>query len=405
MISIILKDSQNQRQKYLDMVGASVMVRLQNMQRSIGHLDGTITAANDQEDFTGYKSTTEALVALTATTGYDFNSAKYVKSIKKYIDGADKLPGLALTRISAFLKYLTEADGNELDALLLCAPLELAKKNKKLIVDFDLGAGIEAQMVKIAFDYDDVPKIGGVIRTFFREENLVTFCPYCNKGDAIYIDTEYDNAAEIHQLDHYFFKADHPLLCYSFFNLVPADVNCNGKINKGSIRFDDNFYLNPYSGGFGQALTFKLIGTGKNISQIELVLKGSKGVKLFDQMVGTSGIIDERTRSGNINVFKLKDRYNDEYTWKKAGKAVVKVQKKAAERRSLKDFFKRMNKDVKVATHLTWYDDVYDGCFHPVSFNDERYAKLYRDIHDAVFNKDTRHVNNVIRLLISQHPQ
>ena len=405
MIKIILKDEANQCQHYLDTVGVALAARLTNMQRSIGHLTGAIPPGNDQGDFTGYKSTTIALVNLVDKNTYDFSSGEYKDSVDKYLLSSLKLPVLPLKNMSDFIAHLLDKNEHELKELLLCAPLALPTKNDDLIKLFDLDAVIESEMVKIAFDYSQVPDIGEIIRTFFRKENFVLFCPYCNFNDAAYIKTEHDEAAAIHQLDHFLYKAKTPLLCYSFFNLVPADANCNGKVNKGSVPFDNTNFLNPYLGGFGQGLTFKIIGTGQKITKIELVLKGKPGDELYDRMVGTTKMIDERTDSGNINIFALQGKYDNDYVWKKAGKAAMRVAKKAAQRRSLKDFFKRMDSDVRKATHLTWYEEEYDGCFHPAEFNDERFSKLYRDIHDTIFAKDKRWANRVIRQMINEHPQ
>lgn len=61
-------------------------------------------------------------------------------------------------------------------------------------------------------------------------------CPYCNRN---YIG--YKKANVIYQLDHFYEKANYPILAASFYNLVPSCSSCNGRKSTASFSYS------PYS--------------------------------------------------------------------------------------------------------------------------------------------------------------
>lgn len=95
------------------------------------------------------------------------------------------------------------------------------------------------------FDKDDVDRKKyqkiPIAYYFFDKLNVRT-CPYCNRG---YTFTKYEKGCKTRpEYDHFYDKADNPLLAVSFYNLVPSCHTCN------HIKLTKEIGINPYFSGF-----------------------------------------------------------------------------------------------------------------------------------------------------------
>ncbi len=108
------------------------------------------------------------------------------------------------------------------------------------------------------FDKDDVdrkkyPKIP--IAYYFFDKLNVRTCPYCNRG---YTFTKYEKGCNTRpEYDHFYDKADNPLLAVSFYNLVPSCHTCNHQKSTKQIG------VNPYFKGFKSS--FKITIPGRHL--------------------------------------------------------------------------------------------------------------------------------------------
>ena len=82
--------------------------------------------------------------------------------------------------------------------------------------------------------YDNVSKKYG--RDLVDKLNIKT-CPYCNRQ---FIYTFNGRAPERPELDHFYPKANYPLFCLSFYNLIPACHSCN------HVKSEEEIGINPY---------------------------------------------------------------------------------------------------------------------------------------------------------------
>ncbi len=69
-------------------------------------------------------------------------------------------------------------------------------------------------------------------------------CTYCNR---LYTSsfTKGSKKVFLAQFDHWFPKADYPLLALSFYNLIPSCSPCNSSV-KGSVKFALDTHIHPY---------------------------------------------------------------------------------------------------------------------------------------------------------------
>lgn len=75
---------------------------------------------------------------------------------------------------------------------------------------------------------------------FFKKLNIRT-CPYCNRT---YTFTCNDKIKTRPEFDHFYDKAEYPMLALSFYNLVPSCKICN------QVKHNKQIELNPYFHGF-----------------------------------------------------------------------------------------------------------------------------------------------------------
>lgn len=68
-------------------------------------------------------------------------------------------------------------------------------------------------------------------------------CPYCNAALTIVANSSIGKKKARFQLDHYYAKSKHPLLCISFFNLIPSCGNCNQSKGSKNVLLGKDFHL------------------------------------------------------------------------------------------------------------------------------------------------------------------
>lgn len=138
--------------------------------------------------------------------------------------------------------------------------------------------------------YDKVSNKYG--RDLVDKLNIKT-CPYCNRQ---YIYTFKGRAPERPELDHFYPKADYPLYCLSFYNLIPACHSCN------HVKSEEKIGMNPYYRAFGS----RFVITDKAGNK----LAKSKIYKLTEKEIELNFDGNDAAEEENVRVLGLKDIYN-----------------------------------------------------------------------------------------------
>ena len=136
---------------------------------------------------------------------------------------------------------------------------------------------------------------------FFRELNIRT-CPYCNRHYAFTLDEDAKAAPEF---DHFYDKANYPLLAVSFYNLVPSCHTCNHA--KGNKKAK----INPYFSGFRRK--FELQDKEGERMLLDEIINQKKACKIgFGKL---DDINQAEKEQGNIDTFGLQGLYemHDDY--------------------------------------------------------------------------------------------
>lgn len=118
-------------------------------------------------------------------------------------------------------------------------------------------------------------------------------CPYCNRQ---FIYTFKGQSYERPELDHFYSKAAYPLLCLSFYNLIPACHSCN------HVKLEEKLGLSPYS----RAFNTKFAITDKSGAR----LTKSKIFRLTENEIKLDFYACDAKEDVNIRVLGLKEVYN-----------------------------------------------------------------------------------------------
>lgn len=190
-----------------------------------------------------------------------------------------------------------------IDEIILTKPENFDQLLRKHQVSIELKEDFKNYMVgqynRIIYDN----KIG-----YWLAKNLkVDVCPYCNINMTPTLNT--DKFKTRPQMDHFKSKSSFPLLAISFYNLIPCCPVCN------IIKLEQNVDINPYSEDFSQ--------NPFEIDQpINAIFYGSKSENANWEI---QFAIKENPYTSNIEVFGLKDRYNElkDYTEEIVFKAIT----------------------------------------------------------------------------------
>jgi len=411
MIQIEIPNKQTKKAEYLLTLKPAIEERLELLSYSVKHLKGepiNIEIGNISK----YKNISWK-IANELTNGAKieegaFAQSKYVETVTDVI--TNKKPNSPLATVNfdgilALIEELLARNGKLLAEILICEATQLKSENDRLLNKYNLKTEYEQYILKRGFDYW-LGAVSDLIKQFFRSNNFVKFCPYCNLTEVEYNTTERGSGATTHQLDHFFDKDRYPLLACSFFNLVPSDGTCTGQTNKGSINFTDEFHLNPHRGGFVNEFVFKPILKGKKVKEIGYSIRAEKGCSIRKQMFGSyEELYEDRDTTknhekGNVNVFTLYSKYKGRT--KKAQFVIDDLAKADKGTRAIKKFLNKMKMTKKDSNHAykSWYERTIKTSFDSKDFNDEAYSKFNRDIHDYYYENDSKPRNEYIRNLI-----
>ena len=399
MVKIEIENRVVKEQEYIDSIFAVVLNRINILQKSIEHLSGLAINYNGV-NFDSLRTTTRKIINKIEKRNdsedlYLINN--YDATVFNYINAPNtNLLNINLIGLRDLLDYLTQI--NNLKNLLKCSPSQLWSLNHNLLNNYNIINSIDKDILKFAFNYD-YPEISSLIKKYFRDNNFVKICPYCNYFEVEYLESPIGQVAVSHHLDHFFYKATFPLLSYSMYNLIPSDYNCNST-NKGSIEFMDDYHLNPYIEGFGNSMNFVPIQLGSKIKvdSIDIKINENRGSRKYNQLIGDNPIVEEADINGNINVFKLLTRYRGRTT--KAENILECLQKTDKGFNAIGKFLRLLNPNDKNNYYLEWYRKQIRTPFEYSEFNNEAFSKFNRDIHDYYYSLNPSITNRHIRELI-----
>jgi len=387
MIKLTIDNQEDKENEYLAKVKEDVVKRIEFLKISLSHLNGGTIDLN--QSIASVKVVTRNAIKIIEGKNFnekgDYNKSKYVNTVKLYLTSTNQLLSVNIKGIIDILNNLIKEDGIQLNELLICPPDELFSLNESILSGMKPVPVKEFEIIKLAFDYNAYGKVSTPIKKFFKDNNFINYCPYCNLENVAIIPIDEEKNATGHQLDHFFSQTDYPLLSYSMFNLVPSGSNCNSAINKGSIPFTNEFHINPYTDGFGDSARFIPIKVEMEVVGIDIKFNCLPGSKKFKQLAGDKNIIDERHNKGNINVFKLKAKYSDEEHVEDAKNILQRVHNAHKGRRSIEKFINMMTNSDLEAIHLKWYKDQIRTPFYSENFGKRKNSKFNRDIHDYYF--------------------
>ena len=129
----------------------------------------------------------------------------------------------------------------------------------------------------------------------------VKTCPYCNMQYTLYVhgQTKKLKMAKF-QFDHFYDKADYPMLSMSLYNLVPSCASCNQGKSKGKLGLE----FHPYYAAIKDAFHFE-------VEKPVPLWEGSDADVLDIQMVANDGYdLGEFNRM--FHVERLYQRHKDE---------------------------------------------------------------------------------------------
>ncbi len=398
MIKIVHKKPEIAEQEYFDLLRSVVSNRLNILKLSLQHLNGS-PIDESHSTFDSTKVVTKKIIKeidADQIKGVRFVKGHYTKTVQTYLSKVNNLEQINLNGLIDLVNFLL--DENNLRALIICSAHNLESHRNGLMSRNSLTDG-DIPIIGLAFDYE-FKEINDEIKKFFREKNLVKYCPYCNLKEIEYLPTESGKTADGFDLDHFFDKVKSPLLAFSMYNLVPADKTCNGAYNKGRDPFSDEFHLNPYISGVGHHLQFmpKLNRVDEVLDLLPII---SSDHNFRKKMIGDNPYINEDSKLGNVNVFKLKTKYKNKVNV--ADKALGKFKNEEKGRRSIIGFLSKISGLNNKENYTNWYQKHIDTSFYPSEFHLERYSKLNRDIHDFYYSKSTKGRNKYIQKLIEDN--
>lgn len=402
MIKIQINNLPQKKQEYLDAILDRVALRISILNKSLLHLNGdAIDYSNG--DLVSFRAITRDIISSVGDNIIIANGQiGYTNGIANYLANPNNLGNINLQGLVDFCRDMLANNKTKLSELLICEANELMNLYQEILDDSGINTNSNIDIVKLAFDYQRFnDNISSFIRDYFRLNEFVKICPYCNQKQALHELNDNNEAVESYQLDHFYDKATYPLLCYSFFNLVPSDYACN-VTNKGTTNFTDIYHLNPHENGYDDKIKFIPIGItpSNEVLNIELDILEQQGTALYSKINGNNPPKLEQTNLGNLNVFKIRSKYKKEKL--KAGQVIELVQANDKNIRHIKKFLQSLNGLNKEATYIDWYKKKINGSYYPETFNDNSYSKFCRDIHDFYYTVNGTRLNRYITDLINQ---
>lgn len=411
MIKIEIPNKDQKKKEFFDLLKPLIKERAELMLLSLGHLNGGNVDVNEG-NLIKYNFITRKIINK-LTIGEDINKKEFAKPkykntindcLNKRKNGSD-LENVNFIGFSKFLFDLLNTNKNLLYEILVCEASDLKQTNDAIIAEYILSGEPNKFILSQIFNYE-LDAIGDKIKFFFRKNNFVKFCPYCNITEVNFISTpNKTRIATFHQIDHFFDKSNHPMLACSFFNLVPSDSTCNGAGNKGSILFTDQYHLNPYIRGFNKDLVYYPLMRGNKVSEINIRINSARGTEIRQQMLGSSEEInedklkDKKHEEGNVNVFTLNSKYRCRTS--ESQRVLESIMARDNGVGAIKNYLKKMKGLNITIIYKKWYKVKMHTSFEPKEFNENAYSKFNRDIHDYYYEIDKKQRNKFIRDIIN----
>ncbi|WP_336828352.1 hypothetical protein [Sphingobacterium multivorum] len=392
MIKIQIKDIQKFKDDYLSVIKDQVLHDLELLKLSISHLlDPNLIKKNDINSVSTLTKDIVNIIRTPKLVRSFFNKPVYLNAVKTYSDNA-AIKKTNWQSLISFINVLLDWKNDWLKTLLVGRPEVIKKFNDKLITNYKFKIH-EVEILKYGFKYNG--EVGKKIRNFFYETSLTTYCPYCNLELALNSKNPTTGAtANQLNLDHFFDKDNNPLLSLSLFNLIPCDTTCN-TTNKYTTEFSDEYHLNPYLSGFKRDMVFEPLFMKNTVYKINLKINVLRTSKRYFQLIGDADDINEKPMQGNLNVFQISTKYNQEYIYEELNWLSRQFLKAIQGFSSIDEFLKSMGEKNTESSFINWYESTAKSKFHEKEFGKHAKSKLNRDFFDLIMRNHHRPENKL----------
>lgn len=390
MVKIYLKNARGIEAQYLLDLRIGLSIRIQALNSALSHLSGVAinSSSSGYEIARGFAQKMINYVEgkelyLTA----DYSLVSYQATIAKYLGGTNLFTSQNFAGVSKLLNVLLANGESELADLLICQPSMLEVKNATL--GWGAFNSFEIFLIKLIFKTENQQTYWDTIREFFKNYVPIYFCPYCNYDSVEHIKS-ISGSAYTSALDHFHSQTDFPLLCYSFYNLIPSDTNCNS-FKKHTKKFSTKYHLHPYLFDYGQHANFKAIYLPPftQVMDIELIVNASVGTEMYEKMMGDVLSYTPGHKNGNINVFKINELYKGRDFKKNAKQTLDALRDMSSNLNTLKKLMGIfvLSEYRRKKAYQSWYSDKIQSSFSKTEFCNDRFSKLKRDLHDNHISK------------------
>jgi hypothetical protein len=390
MVKIYLKDAKGIEAQYLLSVQIGLSIRIQALKSVLNHLSGSAinSSSPGYEIARGFAE--KIINHVEGKELYlpgDYNLSPYSATIAKYLGGTNLFIFQNFAGVSKLINELLANGESQLADLLICQPAKLEAKN--ITLGWGAFNSFEIFLIKLIFKTENQQTYWDTIREFFRNYVPIYFCPYCNYDSVEHVKSM-SGSAYTSALDHFHSQTDFPLLCYSFYNLIPSDTNCNS-FKKHKKKFSTIYHLHPYLFDYGQHANFKAtyLPPFKQVIDIELIVNASIGTEMYEKMMGDVTVYTPGHKNGNINVFKINELYKGRDFKKNAKHTLDALRDMSSNLNTLKKLmgFFVLSEDRRKKAYQSWYSDKIQSPFSKTEFTNDRFSKLKRDLHDNHVSK------------------
>lgn len=403
MVKIYLPDAALTEGNYLLSVQHELSKRVTGLRDSIDHLSGKfIDITSIGYEFCGGFTETiiDKIEGKTMFPSKDYNQKPYPTTVAKYLSGPNQLSKFNLLNVSKLLDSLLANNESHLKKMLTCQPDDLLKHY--LLMGWGSYNAFEITIIKLVFKRENQKHFWDkFIRAFFKKQVPIQICPYCNFDLVEHIKSA-SGSAYTFALDHFYNQTDYPLLCYSFYNLIPADTNCNS-IKKLKKEFSDEFHLHPYLYDYGQHANFKAtyLPPFSKVDNLDLIVHAAPKSGMYKRLLGDVPIYTPGHKNGNINVFKITDMYKGKHFLDQAQYTLESLRNMTSTRGNIEKFILMLNLDPKERdnAYKVWYGKKMRSPFSKKLFTDKPFSKMNRDLHDEHISR-TKFLKKYIEKMI-----
>lgn len=402
MIKIQIDNPILKKQEYLDAIRDKVAFRVSVLHQSLSHLNGEVVNFTSG-DLTSIRPVTKNIFEIvgddiTMPNGRD----GYTNTINSYLQAQNNLANINIAGLLQFCDDMLTNNNHQLSELLICEAADLMIHSETILNNNSINTPANIAVIKLAFDYKRYnADISSDIKVYFRENEFVKCCPYCNTKTAHHNLNAAGEVVYSYELDHFYDKARYPLLSYCLFNLVPSDHTCN-VTNKGVTQFTDEYHINPHLLGYTNIIKFIPIGLNPayEVERIGLNILAPQGSALYRKINGNNSPTFEQGELGNLNVFKVRSKHLGETH--RAKNILKTLDTNNSYRKHIKKYLQKLSGlDIK-ESYQKWYEEELDVCFDPLNFNNKAYSKFSRDIHDHYYSLNRTIINRYIIELINE---